>query len=71
MKSHGAPAIALVGDPDEVSSALIAYGSQGVSQFILSGWPKEESMIFFGEEVIPRVREKEVALTASFHGCRG
>jgi alkanesulfonate monooxygenase len=59
VRTHGAPAIALVGDPDEVAAALIEYGDVGVSQFILSGWPKEESMLFFGREVIPRVRQIE------------
>jgi alkanesulfonate monooxygenase len=62
IRTHGAPSIALVGDPDQVADALIEYGETGVSQFILSGWPKEESMVLFGREVIPRVRQKERAM---------
>jgi alkanesulfonate monooxygenase len=55
VRSHGAPAIALVGSADEIAAALIDFKRAGVSQFILSGWPKVESMQFFGEEVLPRV----------------
>jgi alkanesulfonate monooxygenase len=50
------PAIALVGSADEIAAALIDFKLAGVSQFILSGWPKAESMQFFGEEVLPRRR---------------
>jgi alkanesulfonate monooxygenase len=62
VRTHGAPAIALVGDPDDIADALIEYGRTGISQFVLSGWPKEESMLLFGREVIPLVRKKEAAL---------
>jgi alkanesulfonate monooxygenase len=55
VRSHGVPAIALVGSADEIAAALIDFKLAGVSQFILSGWPKAESMQFFGEEVLPRV----------------
>ena len=55
VRSHGAPAIALVGSADEIAAALIDFKLAGASQFILSGWPKAESMQFFGEEVLPRV----------------
>jgi alkanesulfonate monooxygenase len=59
VRSHGAPAIAIVGSAAEVAGALLEYGDAGVSQFIISGWPKLEEMIFFGREVLPRVREAE------------
>ncbi|WP_089938660.1 LLM class flavin-dependent oxidoreductase [Candidatus Entotheonella palauensis] len=59
VRSHGAPAAALVGSPQEVADALMAYKRAGVSQFIISGWPKRESMIFFGKEILPLVRAKE------------
>lgn len=62
VRTHGAPSIALVGDPDEVASALVKYGRIGISQFILSGWPKEEAMIYFGQQVLPRVRALEAQL---------
>jgi alkanesulfonate monooxygenase len=62
VRTHGAPAVALVGDYDEVARALIEYAALGVSQFILSGWPKREEMLRFGNEVLPRVRELESGL---------
>ena len=61
VRSHGAAGMALVGDPDELASALLEYGRAGVSQFIISGWPKLEEMQFFGEHVVPRVRAREAA----------
>jgi alkanesulfonate monooxygenase len=61
IRTHGAAAMALVGDPDELASALLEYGRAGVSQFIISGWPKLEEMQFFGEHVLPRVRAREAA----------
>jgi alkanesulfonate monooxygenase len=59
VRSHGAPAIALVGDADQIAAALCDFKDVGISSFILSGWPKAESMKFFGEHVLPRVRRME------------
>ncbi len=59
VRSHGAPAIALVGSADEIAAALIDFERIGASQFILSGWPKAQSMEFFGQEILPRVRRLE------------
>jgi alkanesulfonate monooxygenase len=56
---YGSTAIALVGTPEEVAGALMEYRDAGVSQFILSGWPKLESMRYFSREVLPLVRKKE------------
>ena len=61
VRSHGAAAIALVGSPSDVASALLEFGSIGVSQFILSGWPKLDEMLFFGRHVLPLIREREQA----------
>lgn len=61
VRTHGAAAMSLVGDPDELASALLEYGRAGISQFIISGWPKLEEMQFFGEHVLPRVRAREAA----------
>lgn len=62
VRSHGAPAMALVGSPQEVADALIEFGRAGVSHFILSGWPKLDEMVFFGEQVLPLVRAAEGAI---------
>lgn len=59
VRSHGAPAVALVGSAGEIASAVIEYKNAGVSQFIISGWPKLEEMLFFAREVLPLIREKE------------
>lgn len=59
VRSHGAPAVALVGSASEIASAVIEYKNVGVSQFIISGWPKLEEMLFFAHEVLPLIREKE------------
>ncbi|HEX5732693.1 MAG TPA: LLM class flavin-dependent oxidoreductase [Blastocatellia bacterium] len=59
VRSHGAPAVALVGSASEIASAIIEYKNVGVSQFIISGWPKLEEMLFFAKEVLPLVREME------------
>jgi alkanesulfonate monooxygenase len=61
VRSHGAPAMSLVGSPREIADALLEYGRAGVSQFILSGWPKLDEMIVFGREVLPLIREAEQA----------
>lgn len=61
VRTYGAPALALVGSPDDIASALLEYGDAGVTQFILSGWPKRQTMIDFGREVIPIVRRRESA----------
>jgi alkanesulfonate monooxygenase len=57
----GATSLALVGTPDDVAEALLEYGRAGVSQFILSGWPKRGEMIRFAADVLPRVRAAEGA----------
>lgn len=62
VRSHGGAAIAIVGSPEEVASAFIEYGRIGVTQFIVSGWPKLEEMIIFGRDVLPLIRQKERAL---------
>jgi len=49
----------LVGTPDELADAFLAYKEIGVDQFILSGWPEVDEVAIFGREVIPRVRDAE------------
>ena len=62
VRSHGAPSIALVGSYDEIADALLDYARAGISQFIISGWPKLDTMIRFGTEILPRVRASEKRL---------
>jgi alkanesulfonate monooxygenase len=63
VRSMGPATIAIVGSAGEVAAALLEYKRIGVTQFILSGWPKLEEMLFFGREVIPLVRERERAVS--------
>jgi alkanesulfonate monooxygenase len=61
VRTTGAPAIALVGTPEEIASAIMEYKAIGVSQFIFSGWSKLDEMMRFGRDVLPLVRDKERA----------
>lgn len=56
---YGSSAITLVGTPHELAQAFLAYKAIGITQFIISGWPKLEEMVIFGREVIPLVRDGE------------
>ena len=49
----------LLGTPEQIAEALLAYGRIGVTQFILSGYPDIEEVERFGREVVPLVREAE------------
>jgi len=42
-----------------VASAILEYKKIGVSQFIFSGWPKLDEMVYFGRAVLPLIRQKE------------
>lgn len=59
VPSYGSSAMTLVGTPEALAEAFLAYGRIGVTQFIIAGWPKLEEMVIFGREVLPRVRAGE------------
>lgn len=59
VRFQGPTAISLVGSPAEIADAMMQYKEIGISQFILSGWPKLDQMIYFGEEVLPLIRQRE------------
>lgn len=56
LRSHGPAATSLVGSAEDVAETIVEYANAGVTQFIFSGWPKLEEMLFFAEEVMPAVR---------------
>jgi alkanesulfonate monooxygenase len=56
---YGSSSITLVGTPQELAEAFLAYKDIGVTQFIIAGWPKLDEMEIFGREVIPLVRKAE------------
>jgi alkanesulfonate monooxygenase len=55
----GSPAIALVGAPADIVAAIMEYQKIGISQFLFMGWPDLDEMTFFGERILPLIREKE------------
>jgi len=56
---YGSSAITLLGSPEELAEIFLEYKRIGVTQFIISGWPKLNEMIIFGREVLPLVRKAE------------
>lgn len=56
---YGSSAMTLVGSPNELAQAFLDYKRIGVTQFIISGWPKLDEMMIFGREVLPLVRRAE------------
>jgi len=65
VRTFGAPTIAMVGTPEEISDAIMEYKNAGVTQFIFSGWPKKNEMVYFGKNVLPLVRKKEKSLVTN------
>jgi alkanesulfonate monooxygenase len=65
IPSLGSPAIALVGGPEDIASAIMEYKSIGITQFLFMGWPDLDEMTYFGREVLPLVRTKEQELASA------
>jgi len=63
VRTHGPATVCMVGSPEELACAFMEYKQIGITQFILSGWPKLEEMVYFGTHVLPLVREKERAFS--------
>jgi alkanesulfonate monooxygenase len=55
---RGGAGTALVGSHDEVAERLAEYHALGIDEFILSGYPHVEEAWWFGEGVIPRLRDR-------------
>jgi alkanesulfonate monooxygenase len=51
----------LLGSPQEVAEAFLAYKQIGVGEFIISGWPEVDEVEIFGREVLPLIRQAEAA----------
>jgi alkanesulfonate monooxygenase len=56
---YGSSAMTLLGSPEELAGIFLEYGRIGITQFIISGWPKLEEMRIFGREALPLVRHAE------------
>lgn len=57
---YGSSAMTLLGAPQDIAECLLEYKRIGVTQFIISGWPKLEEMLIFGRDVLPLVRQAEM-----------
>lgn len=60
----GPPSVALVGGPDEIVEAIFDYRDVGVTQFLFQGRPDFETLVFFGQEILPRIRRREESVIA-------
>lgn len=60
VPSFGPSVVCMVGTPEELASAFLEYKRIGITQFIISGWPKLEEMLIFSQEVMPLVRKAEI-----------
>lgn len=57
---RGGVGTALVGSFDEVADRIADYEAIGFDEVILSGYPHLEEAYWFGEGVMPRLREREL-----------
>lgn len=56
---YGSSAMTLVGSPTDLAQTFLEYKRIGVTQFIMSGWPKLDEMMIFGRDVLPLIRATE------------
>jgi alkanesulfonate monooxygenase len=57
VRTHGAPCMAILGSAREIADGIQELIEAGITQFIFAGWPKVEAMEFFGEQVLPLIRQ--------------
>jgi alkanesulfonate monooxygenase len=56
---YGSSAMTLLGAPQDLAECFLEYKRIGVTQFVISGWPKLDEMLIFGREVLPLIRKSE------------
>jgi alkanesulfonate monooxygenase len=64
--ARGGAGTALVGSHEEVADRIEEYAALGISEFVLSGYPHLEEAYWFGEGVLPVLRERGL-----WSGARG
>jgi alkanesulfonate monooxygenase len=55
---RGGVGTALVGSYEEVADRIVEYHNLGIEAFIMSGYPHLEEAYWFGEGVMPILRER-------------
>jgi alkanesulfonate monooxygenase len=55
---RGGAGTALVGSHTEVADRIAEYAEIGIDEFIFSGYPHLEELFWFGEGVVPALRER-------------
>ncbi|WP_299556711.1 LLM class flavin-dependent oxidoreductase [uncultured Mycolicibacterium sp.] len=55
---RGGAGTALVGSHTEVADRIAEYAELGIEEFVLSGYPHLEELYWFGEGVVPVLRER-------------
>ncbi|ETT28922.1 alkanesulfonate monooxygenase [Rhodococcus aetherivorans] len=55
---RGGAGTALVGSHTEVADRIAEYAALGIDEFVLSGYPHLEELYWFGEGVLPVLRER-------------
>ncbi|WP_072814707.1 LLM class flavin-dependent oxidoreductase [Rhodococcus zopfii] len=55
---RGGAGTALVGSHSEVADRIAEYAALGIEEFVLSGYPHLEELYWFGEGVLPILRER-------------
>lgn len=64
---RGGAGTALVGSHTEVADRIAEYAAIGIDEFIFSGYPHLEELYWFGEGVIPILRERGLFDGAAAH----
>jgi len=59
VPNYGSSAMTLLGSPQDLAEIFLEYKRIGITQFIISGWPKLDEMVIFGREVLPLIRRAE------------
>jgi alkanesulfonate monooxygenase len=57
---RGGAGTALVGSHTEVADRIAEYTEAGIDEFIFSGYPHLEELYWFGEGVVPILRERGI-----------